>query len=387
MRKEIGPEASPLYAKVYAYAKTHPFVHGGDYARAAKELGMEPNTVREYAHRMGLNRDMPGPSRGDALKKVTITERVRKLITAHRMDVVALADELDVSPHTVVEAISALREQAATIDEDEGGFAILHDIRPKEPVQESLEELGERQGRFLIGITADWHVGSKYCREDVIRGLYEWYRKEGVTTVYLAGNWIDGEANFNTFDLETHGMSAQVQRFLELCPSVQGMTTKVLSGDDHEGWYVQREGIDIGQYLQMAATKAGRSDILDIGYMERDIELAPTQVLRVIHAGGGSAYATSYVAQKYAESLQGGEKPRIVAMGHYHKLSYEYPREIFMVQPGCAQDQTPFMRKKKLQAHVGGCILDVRLNSDGIIDEVGCRFKTWFDRKFYEYKW
>jgi hypothetical protein len=164
------------------------------------------------------------------------------------------------------------------------------------------------------------------------------------------------------------------------------MTTKVLSGDDHEGWYVQREGVNIGQLLELAAKKAGREDITDIGYMERDIELAPGQVMRVIHAGGGSAYATSYKAQKYMESLQGGEKPRIVVMGHYHKFEFGYPREVYCVQPGCCQDQTPFLRKNQIQAHVGGCILDIHVNEAGILDEVGCTFKSFFDKQFYEYK-
>lgn len=387
------------------YAREHPFEQFGDYDKAALALNIPANTVRHYVKQYGLNTKMPGPRKGYSVGKpivpcaptftpvvakesTDLTTRVKKQLTGNRSTKDELADMFNVAPKTIQAVLDALTEAACALDCEDGRYKILNTIRPpEEPVKETLEGLGARSGRFLIGATADWHVGSKYCRPDVINGLYDWYKAEGVTTVYLAGNWIEGEARFNQFSIDVHGMTAQVQRFIEWCPQIPSITTKVLSGDDHEGWYVTREGINIGQLLEMEARKAGREDIVDIGYMERDIELAPGQIMRVIHAGGGSAYATSYTAQKYVESLQGGEKPRIVIMGHYHKLSFEYPREVYVLQPGCAKDQDDWMRKNKLPAHVGGCILDVRVNDQGIIDEVGCRMKTWFDRKFYDHKW
>lgn len=390
---------------VVDYATEHPFTQFGDYERASSALNIPANTIRHYAKMYGLNTKMPGPRKSYSVGKPIIpreastsvplvagdnslAERIRKYLAKIQATKDELADFFEVPPKVIQAALDELKERAITLDCQDGIYSVQNDIRPpEEPVHETLEGLGARSGRFLIGETADWHTSSKYSRRDVINGLYDWYKAEGVTTVYLAGNWIEGEARFNMFELDVHGMTAQVQRFIDWCPQIPGITTKVLSGDDHEGWYVQREGVNIGQLLEMEARKAGRSDIVDIGYMERDVELAPGQVMRVIHSGGGSAYATSYTAQKYVESLQGGEKPRIVVMGHYHKLSFEYPREVYVLQPGCAKDQDDWMRKKKLQAHVGGCILDVRVNDQGIIDEVGCRMKTWFDRKFYDHKW
>src|SRR5581483_12495394 len=86
------------------------------------------------------------------------------------------------------------------------------------------------------------------------------------------------------------------------------------------------------------------------------------QVMRLIHAGGGSAYATSYTVQKIVESYQGGEKPQILLAGHYHKAEYGYPREVHCVQAACTEDQTLFMRKKKIAAHVG--FWEVKLKQD-----------------------
>ena len=112
-----------------------------------------------------------------------------------------------------------------------------------------------------------------------------------------------------------------------------------------------------------------------------------SSTIRVIHTGGGSTYATSYTSQKYAESLQGGEKPRVVLVGHYHKLSFDYCREIYMIQCGATQDQTPFMRKKKIQSHLGGCIVELHQDNDGIINRCKAEFITFFDKKFYKYEW
>jgi hypothetical protein len=382
---------------VIDYAALHPFTQFGDYARAGAVIGLVEDTVRRYAKRNGLNTAMPRYKAGAAGSVVTIPEqdhagtfavRVRTYLTGSRATEGELADYFDCAPKTIRAALGELKAQACALDCEDGRYGILNTIRPViEPVRETMQELGARGGHFVIGHTADWHVGSKYCRQDVITKLYEWYKAEGVSKVYLAGNWIDGEAQFNQFDLDTHGMTAQVQKFIQVCPQIPGIDTEVLSGDDHEGFYVQREGVNIGQLLELEAHQAGRQDITDIGYMERDIELAPGQAMRIIHAGGGSAYAISYKAQKYAESLQGGEKPRIVVMGHYHKYDFCYPREIYVLQPGCCQDQTPFMRKRQIQAHVGGCIMDIHINDDGILDDVGCRFKSFFDRAFYEHKW
>jgi hypothetical protein len=91
--------------------------------------------------------------------------------------------------------------------------------------------------------------------------------------------------------------------------------------------------------------------------------------------------------QKYVETLQGGEKPAIVIAGHFHKLAHEVPREVDTIQPGCTQDQTPFMRKRRIRAEVGGVLLRIKQNDIGIFTSVGVDFFKFFNKKFYTYKW
>lgn len=157
----------------------------------------------------------------------------------------------------------------------------------------------------------------------------------------------------------------------------------------------QREGIDVGKYLQFLAGENGREDLVYIGHMEADVIIKAPKgqtKIRILHPGGGSSYATSYSVQKIVESYQGGEKPDILLVGHYHKAEYTYVRGVHSVQTGTTQDQSPFMRKKKLAAHLGGWIIEFSVDKNGAVTRFKQEFIPFYDKKYYkdnkwEYKW
>jgi hypothetical protein len=314
---------------------------------------------------------------------------ILKFITDLPRTVIDIANKFNISPSMVEKAIAKLNASSYIIHQE--GNMILSDASIKKQDNITIDIQRHGCNEIIFGGVADTHLGSKYERLDVLNSIYDRFEKEGVKTVYHGGNWIDGEARFNKTDIYTYGLGNQVKNFIEKYPERNGIMNYILSGDDHEGWYVQRENINIGQYMQMQAEKAGRFDLIDAGYMERDFEFKQPEgiaTMRLIHAGGGSAaYATSYTSQKYVESLQGGEKPQIVMAGHYHKFEYGYPREVHVVQLGTTCDQTPFMRKKKLQAMVGGCIFRMKQADNGIITSFNVEWMPYYDKKFYEYKW
>ena len=240
----------------------------------------------------------------------------------------------------------------------------------------------------IFGVTSDNHLCSKYARLDVLNAAYDHFERRGITHVFNAGNWVDSEARFNKTELLTApGMDNQLDYLIDKFPVRNGITTHFIAGDDHEGWYAQREGIEIGRYLESRATAAGRSDLHYLGYAECDVALkcgSGAAVARVVHPGGGSAYAVSYTDQKRVESYQGGEKPQLEIVGHYHKFNYGFPREVHTVQAGCTCDQSLFMRKKRLQAHVGFVELRIKQDSAGVITRFGVEWFPFFDRGYYE---
>jgi len=240
---------------------------------------------------------------------------------------------------------------------------------------------------YKFGVVSDNHLNSKFERLDVLNALYDTFEKEKITTVLNGGNWIDGEARFNKHDLINHGMSKQINYFIKNYPQRKGLKTLLISGDDHEGWYWQREGVNIGEYMELKARQHGREDLINLGYVEADIELKASggsSKLRLMHGGGGTAYAMSYTPQKMIESFQGGEKPAILLLGHYHKADYIFYRDVHCLQLGCTQTQTTFMRKKKIQAHIGGWIIEFQQSKDGAIDRFKCEWISFFNENYYE---
>jgi predicted phosphodiesterase len=237
-----------------------------------------------------------------------------------------------------------------------------------------------------FGIVADMHMCSKSERLDVLQAAYDTFEERGINTVFCPGNYLDGECRFNTHELFAHGIADQVQYAIDHWPQKSGIKTYYVDGDDHEGWYQKREGIEIGRYLMLEANAQGRDDLVYMGYMEADFELQAPEgkaIIKVIHAGGGSSYAYSYASQKLVESFQGGEKPAVCIIGHYHKAEYCFPRNVHCVQAGCMQDQTRFMRKKKLAAHVGFVIVTLQQDIRGSITRFCPEFFPFWDRGFY----
>jgi predicted phosphodiesterase len=273
---------------------------------------------------------------------------------------------------TLAEVVQS--EKAKEVPPEPGGW---HRVR--------LTDRGD--GWKAFGFVTDTHLGSKHYRPDVLANLYDWFAEEKVEHVFHGGNWIEGEARFNFHDVLIHGRGAQLDFMVKEYPQREGMVTHYVAGDDHEGWYQQREGSRIGQDLQDKARAAGRNDLHYLAYVECDVELVASKgsaVMRVMHGGGGSSYAVSYRPQKIVESWTGGEKPQVLLLGHYHKISYNVTRNVHVVQGGCTEDQSIFMRKKSIEAHVGGCLIRLKQDKGGAITDFVPHFRTFFDRKYYE---
>jgi predicted phosphodiesterase len=243
---------------------------------------------------------------------------------------------------------------------------------------------------FKFGVTSDNHLGSKYERLDVLNAAYDTFEKQGITAVYNAGNMIDGEARFNKHDIHKIGVENQVNYLVSVFPKRKGITTYFVTGDDHEGWYTQREGIDVGRFVEQRAIAKGRNDLKYLGHMEHDLlipKISGTLKIRIVHPGGGSAYAVSYTTQKLVESYSPGEKPHILIIGHYHKAEYLFYRGIHCLQAGTTMDQSPFMRKKRLAAHVGFWCVECKIGKNAVVQSFKTEFFPFYDRDYYDKAW
>jgi len=313
-------------------------------------------------------------------------EKVKNKIKDKKFKIEDLSNEFNVAPIKIREIISQLKDACYNIEEINDSIEI--NTLLKQGKKHFLDESMWKGDSLVFGFTSDQHLCSHFERLDVLNLLYDIYASEGIDIILNCGNWIDGEARFNRNEIHVRGMTKQIEYAVENYPFRTGVETWFIAGDDHEGWYGSREGINIGEYFQMKREQAGKFDLKYMGYIEADIELNEGGFdneawIRIMHPGGGTAYAISYTPQKIVETLQGGEKPSVLFLGHYHKMSYDYIRNVHTIQCGTTQDQSIFMRKRKIEAHVGGGIVTLRRAKDGIINRVNTEFITAFDRKFY----
>jgi hypothetical protein len=129
-----------------------------------------------------------------------------------------------------------------------------------------IEYTSRPDNTFLFGVVSDNHAGSKYERTDVLDDLFRRFATAGADRVFHAGNWIDGDSRFNTHDVHTRGMDAQIRHLIDIWPRV-GLTTYAIHGDDHEGWFGQREGVDVARGLDVLLACQGKLRLAPSGHV------------------------------------------------------------------------------------------------------------------------
>jgi len=349
-----------------------------------------------------------------------------------RWTLLALAQKLNARPAELEEAVALLRDEGFNIRMTEG---VVHhsQVSPSGGKSTHLSRLVDG-GWVRFGVLGDNQLGNRHSRLDVAETAYDHFKREGIDTVYHTGNIIDGYVQrINGYELLPEAgttLEAQAAYAGRVYPQREGIKTYFVTGECHEGWYAKQIGVNVGQVMEDrfrlpetcreieysspqvdqfgrplalgarcrntikdgTCSKHGRRDLVYLGYEEADIELRTSRldakmrgpVVRILHPGGGSSYAISYKTQKLAESLQGGEQPQIQLVGHFHKYDVNYHREIVNVQTGCLCDQTLFMRKNMLAAHVGYLIMAVFIAQDGSPQRVRHEWVPFYDRGFYQ---
>jgi hypothetical protein len=298
----------------------------------------------------------------------------------------SLASELNIDPATLEEVVSHLDDSGYMVETKGRQVRISKHGRRGTEACFNMVPITDEVRKF--GVVSDNHLCNKHARLDVLEEAYNRFAELGITNVFNAGNMVDGEFRFNKHEILAHGITDQTNYFLDHYPQRSGITTHFVTGDCHEGWWRGREGIDWGRWLVYEARDRGRDDFNYLGFMEADVFLPVASgggsYIRIYHPGGGTAYAQSYKTQKIVESLQGGEKPGMLICGHYHKAIYHVVRNVHVIQAATTCDQTTFMRKKNIEAHVGFWVVELQQDSRGAIRRVKPEQTLYFDRAYHE---
>ena len=231
------------------------------------------------------------------------------------------------------------------------------------------------QGNEIIkfGVIGDPHLNSKWQQLTHLRTFYRICKTEGVPVVYNAGD-IDEGVNMrqgHEYEVFNHGADEHIQYIVNNYPD--DVPTSFITGN-HDHSLIKNAGMDIG-----LAVARQRPDMKYLGKANARIMLTPNCSLDLVHPLDGASYAISYATQKYIDSLNGGEKPNILVIGHHHKAFYlPLYRNIHAFESGTFEAQTPFMKGKRLSAHVGGWIISVHVDKEGSITRCANEFIPFY---------
>ena len=216
-----------------------------------------------------------------------------------------------------------------------------------------------------VGLLGDTHIGSKSCDYAALRDMMKRFKAERVDAVYQVGDLTEGynRRKGHSYGCDLHGADEQVRGVVDRMPYIG--KPMFFIGGDHDGWHYDNAGVDVGK-----AVESKRDDMHYLGPFSGSVEFSKGTRIDLIHPDKGSAYALSYKPQKIAESISGGEKPNILAIGHYHKIEQLFYRNIHIFQCGTTQSQTDWMKRMNLSAHKAAWVLDVFMKKDGSIDQL-----------------
>lgn len=268
---------------------------------------------------------------------------------------------------------------------------ILRDIKVSKLKPEELKNLLKHKGtrneeqpvqpfrvkgtHFKVGVFGDTHIGSKFYDPEVMKYAATVFNEQKVDFVIHTGDITEGhyesKRQGSIFELTEIGGDAQVDRAVKELSQIKRPLYLITGNHEHNTFY-KLCGFDVGKQI------AERLDNCNyLGNAKGTIELPYGQKIEAIHPDGGSSYALSYKPQKIVESLEGGTKPSILLIGHFHKQLHMDYRNVQTFMTGTLQSQTSFMRNLGLQAHKGFYVIDFNIGTKGIINITPTWYKAY----------
>lgn len=251
-------------------------------------------------------------------------------------------------------------------------LATLKSGRAEPPKQKKLYISGRH---FKYGYFADAHIGHKKFHEELWDKMVRLFKREKVEFIVDCGDHLEGMSNRvgHVYELAQIGYDAQMNKAVELYSQLPADIYGI--DGNHDEWYFkpQNMGVVIGSELERRVARYH-----NMGQGEGELEVSGVKI-GLFHANDGTAYAVSYKLQKLVESFSGGEKPHILHSGHYHKALYMFIRNVHAFESATLCGQTDWMRRKKIQAHMGFGIVDVYYNRGGNVDRLEHKFVPHYE--------
>ena len=288
----------------------------------------------------------------------SIEERLHK--EKHHFKIDDFAAELGVGSSVIQRVVDELREQGYVFDQTADGKIVKATSTIDGDGRIDMRPIFAGDNRLRFGVVADTHGGSKKERLADLHRTYDKFQRDGISTVFHAGDWTEGIGVYRGQEYEVfkHGQDEQIDHVIENYPRRDGITTYGITGN-HDLRQTERGGID-----PLVPITRQRKDIVYMGQMVSMAQIADNLWAEVIHPAGGSAYALSYKAQRDINNRPPENLPDILLYGHFHHAYYMHYRNIDFLQVPCFKDAGAWEKRLGLNPTVGAWEVDVRI-SDG----------------------
>ena len=262
-------------------------------------------------------------------------------------------------------------------------------LRIKKPELEfptDIQEFSKKAVTFLI--VGDLHLNAyesttrkKLCDFKKFREVLHIGKEEGAQYVIQTGDVADGEQMRpeQKYNLVVQGFDNVIEYSANEWPD-SGLMTYFIAGN-HDQTYKKVIDADICKYIARE-----RKDLVYLGMNEGNLPLQPEFIeqrlqgkkipaigptwIRIRHPAKGTAKGQSYQPQAHVEVLHSDKKPRILIIGHYHKMDYLFERNVHAFQAGTMERQSDWMRTHDLTAHLGAWLVKVFYRDDGTVDGI-----------------
>lgn len=282
------------------------------------------------------------------------THKVRNLYICQRCEM-GLEDKFDEKDNEILKII---KKSKLTNDELKslvsGGKPIINSGKP-------YEAHGKK---ITFGVFGDSHIGHQCFDGRLMDYAIDEFNRRKVDFVAHTGDLCEGhyenKRQGSVLELEHIGGDAQIKEAVKHLKRLK-VPLYFITGNHETNTFYKMVGFDIGKQIEEKVPNAHY-----LGVQHGEIKLDYNKKIQLIHPDSGSAYAISYKTQKIAESLEGGTKPDILLVGHFHKAEYLFYRNIHILQTGTLESQTPFMKNNHLSAHKGFYIVTAEVTKEGI---------------------
>lgn len=333
--------------------------------------------------RLGMGLDNAFRRKAEISNERRRRDDVEKFVAVARkgMTLEQLCDQMDLSPRRVREMVDAARRKGYALELKEGHVGQVPS-KPSTDVKRIVAQPGEES---IFAVVSDIHVGSKYHLREYLHDFLRKAHAQGVRTVFVPGDILDGVYSHSRYEQTHHGFHEQANDAPNAFPQLEGLRYVGITGN-HDETFESQIGLSVVASLPAVFRDHGRKDFEMIGARGAYVRFAPKGgrgvLIEMWHPRKSPAYAVSYHLQKHVEEYAVGAKPDFLYAGHWHQQCYVERRGVHCFSSGTFQGgQSAFSKSIGGAPSIGGWVVRFTQTPNGTVRDVRPSWTSYYENE------